>query len=115
MSFLSRCCSSCIAFCIRHSVTYSNGVCLISDNLRRVCAVPSFLDWIESTRSSADRLLTGKAFFSSKHASYFGKGAIRSGCRPTFQLNQERLMSAVDTQNQYAKQDPTKQYPRPKF
>src|ERR1035438_6348337 len=27
MSFLSRCCSNCIAFCIRHSVTYSSGVC----------------------------------------------------------------------------------------
>jgi hypothetical protein len=24
-------------------------------------------------------------------------------------------MSAVDTRNQYAKQDPTKQYPQPKF
>jgi hypothetical protein len=27
MGFLSRCFSSCIAFCIRHSVTYSSGVC----------------------------------------------------------------------------------------
>src|SRR6267378_3376242 len=27
MSFWSRCCSNCIAFCIRHSVTYSSGVC----------------------------------------------------------------------------------------
>ena len=34
MSFLSRCCSNCIAFCIRHSVTYSSGVCP-SSSLKR--------------------------------------------------------------------------------
>src|SRR5580658_5854167 len=31
---LSRCCSNCIAFCIRHSVTYSSGVCP-SSSLKR--------------------------------------------------------------------------------
>src|SRR5580704_16739314 len=34
MSFLSRCSSNCIAFCIRHSVTYSSGACP-SSSLKR--------------------------------------------------------------------------------
>jgi hypothetical protein len=34
---------------------------------------------------------------------------------PSLSVPQEQLMSAVETRNQYANQDPTKQYPKPKF
>jgi len=61
MSFLSRCCSNCIAFCILHSVTYSSGVCPVkgkkesaSDLLPRVHLIASLLKrWIMSTHQGA--------------------------------------------------------------
>jgi hypothetical protein len=55
MSFLSRCSSNCIAFCIRHAVTYSSGVCP-SSSLKRA------------------------AKCGARHASRLGQGFDRPGC-----------------------------------
>src|SRR5580765_8195517 len=54
MSFLSRCCTNCIAFCIRHSVTYCSGVCPSSSLTRCECGA--------------------------RHARRFGQGFDRPGC-----------------------------------
>src|SRR5437868_4037995 len=57
MSFLSRCCSNCIAFCIRHSVTYSSGVCP-SSSLKRAANAERDMPAASARDSTVQRVFT---------------------------------------------------------